>query len=578
MTTDSHRAFQPKRKRCGTAPSTTFHSVIPAVRSRGERFAGIGHYTGRSMAVLSRTVLLALCLVLSTASPANAVSKLEGYYEVESAVQRVGRHWQFGPPGGDGMPRQYFELKYLTWPYTDLESFFKLRVESNRDEYLTPEHEFKNPPWIGAEGHLKIRRNKWESFIFMRQNRFWIHDEPLLNLVDQDKIKNDNWGPQTSGIRADFWDVELGKLTGLGGTLIYFDDGGTFNWGERAVADGTDGFIVRLRKKSWGDRIELGSTFLRKDWTNTGVPKHYLGTSFNEVLAFDASFYPRNIIGTGFSWGPLNLENTSWITEYAVSRDPFQIETSEVRTNENRFAWASEVRNIRFWNFIFHGRYLDIGENFRDYMSWRWDDGREFNRRWYHLEGILLFPKKAITATVAYDFYKKRIVDEEGGNLRPTYNFYSELYIEFIKGFKGKIAYNRWHGFDAAGEVFDFFTYPNLFAELSVENRLAKVRIQARIRDFDTFREVSAYGFDMEFNATGKLKGYFRILNVNEETEARATVFAQLRYDIGYGAECFIEYGNPWQSDNLVNTDHFVNEGSGDRITHWTKMFLKLYF
>jgi hypothetical protein len=82
----------------------------------------------------------------------------------------------------------------------------------------------------------------------------------------------------------------------------------------------------------------------------------------------------------------------------------------------------------------------------------------------------------------------------------------------------------------------------------------------------------------MEFNATGKLKGYFRILNVNEETEARATVFAQLRYDIGYGAECFIEYGNPWQSDNLVNTDHFVNEGSGDRFTHWTKMFLKLYF
>ena len=524
---------------------------------------------------------LAACILLTLASPVHGVKKLEGYYEVENSVQRVGERWQFGPPGSEGMPRQYFELKYLTWPFTDIESFVKLRVDSNRDEYLTTGLEYKNPPWIGAEGHLKIRRSKWETYIFMRQNRFWIHDEPLLGLVDQNKLKNDNWGPQSSGVRADFWDIKIGKISGLGGTVIYSDDGSTFNWtGDPGgnIADGTDNFVFRLRKKSFSDRLELGSTFLRKDWTNTGISRHYLGTSFNEVLAFDLSFYPRNVIRTGMSFGPVNLENSSWITEYAVSRDPFQIETSEIRNNENRFAWASEVRNIRVWNFIFHSSYFDIGQNFRDYMSRRFDDGREFNRRQYHLEGILLFPRKAVTARVAYDHYKKRIIDEEGGGLMPTSNLYTELYIEFIKGFKGKVSYNRWHGFDGSGEIFDFFTYPNLYAELSVENRLAKVRIQARIRDFDTFREVSAYGFDMEFNATGKLKGYFRVLNVNEETEARATVFAQLRYDIGYGAEFFIEYGNPGSSDNLVNTDNFVNEGSGERITHWSKMFLKLYF
>ena len=520
-------------------------------------------------------------LAATAAVPVRAVNKLEGFYEAEASFQRVEQRWQFGPGSGEGQPRHYLELKYLTWPYTNLEGFFKLRAQSNRDEFLSPDIEYKNPPYLAAEGHLKLRGEHWETYIFARQNRFWIHDEPLLRLVEQDKLKNDNWGPQSSGIRADFWNIALWKLDGIGGTLIYADDGGTFNWTDdpaNEVADGTDNLILRLRKNSFGNRLELGTTFLRKDWTNTNVSKHFLGTSFNEIYAFDISFYPRNIFSGGTRLGPLNLENASFITEYAQSRDPFQVETSDIRSNKNRYAFAAEIRNVRLQNLIIHAWYNDFGENFRDYMSWRFDDGREFNRQQHHIEGIYLFPKKAITAVVSYDFYKKRIVDEEGGNLRPTYNLYSELYIEFINGFKGKIAYSRWHGFDAAGEVFDFFTYPNMVAELSVENRLAKVRVQGRVRDFNTFREVFAYGFDMEFNATGKLKGYFRILNVNEETEARATVFAQVRYDIGWGAEFFVEYGDPWKSEHLVHTDHFVNEGSGDRIDHRLKMFLKLYF
>ncbi len=426
---------------------------------------------------------------------------------------------------------------------------------------------------------MKFDGPKSESFVLSRQNRSWIYDEPLLYLVDQDKIKNDNWGPQSSGVRADFWQTDLWKIKGLGGTLVYFDDGGTFNWTSdpaNTVATGTDNLIMRLRKNSFADRLALGTTFLRKDWTNTGVARSYLSSSFNEIYAADVSFYPRNIVPTGLSFGPLSLENTSWIAEYAASRDPFQVETSDLRSNENRFAFSTEVRNVRMWNLIVHARYNDFGENFRDYLSRRFDDNREFNRRQYHIEGIILFPKKAITGTVAYDFYKKRIVDEEGGELRPTSNLYTELYIEFIKGFKGKVSYTRWHGFDGSAEIFDFYTYPNIFAELSVENRLAKVRIQGRIRDWRTFREIYAYGYDMEFNATGKLKGYFRILNVNEETEARATVYARVSYDVGYKAELFAEYGNGYDSDNLVNTDGFVTEGSGTRIANQVKVFLKL--
>ncbi|MBN1884420.1 MAG: hypothetical protein JW876_02705 [Candidatus Krumholzibacteriota bacterium] len=534
-------------------------------------------------AAASKTlILLAIAAILAgAAAPAVAVSKLEGYYEIQTSFQRVGKQWQFGPPSGDGIPRHYLELKHLSFPYDNLESFFKLRVESNRDEYLTEESEFKNPFFLSAEGHMKLRGERWETYIFHRQNRFWIHDEPLLQLVNQDKIKNDDWGPQASGVRADFWNIDLWRIGGLGGTFIYFDDGGTFNWTgapEDVVADGTDNFILRLRKNSFDERIETGAMFLRKDWTNTGYGREWVSSSYNEILSFDLAFYPREFAANGLALGPLNLENSSWIAEYAVSRDPFQIETSDIRSNENKFALGAEFRNVRLQNLTVHGWYRNVGENFRDYLSYRYDDGREYNRRQYHVEGNYKLPRKAVTATVSYDYYRKRIVDEEGGEFRPTHNFYSELYVEFINGFKGKVGYSRWHGFDGSGEVFDFFTYPNIFAELSVENRLAKVRMQARVRDVNTFREVTAYGFDMEFNATGKLKGYFRILNVNEETEARATVFAQLRYDIGWGAECFVEYGNPGSSEHLVNTDYFVNEGSGDRIDHRLQAFLKLYF
>jgi hypothetical protein len=525
---------------------------------------------------------IAVAVLLAAAPPAvSGINKLYGYYEVETDVMRADKHWQFGPPAGEGMPRHYLELKYLSYPFQNLESFFKLRVESNRDDTSTPEVDYKYPFFLAAEGHMKFNGPKWESFVFYRQNRSWIYDEPLLYLVDQDKIKNDNWGPQSSGVRADFWQTDLWKIKGLGGTLVYFDDGSTFNWTSdpnQAVADGTDNLIMRLRKNSLQDRFVIGSTFLRKDWTNTGVSRHYLGTSYNEVFAVDASFYPRNLVPEGLSIGLLNLENTSWIAEYAVSDDPFQIETSNVRSNENKYAFSTEVRNIRLSNLIVHARYNDFGENFRDYLSRRFDDNREFNRRQYHIEGILLFPKKAVTGTVAYDFYKKRIVDEEGGELRPTSNLYTELYIEFVKGFKGKVSYNRWRGFDGSAEVFDFYTYPNIFTELSVENQLAKVRIQARIRDWRTFRQIVAYGYDMEFNATGKLKGYVRILNANEKTEARSTVYARVSYDIGYKAEFFVEYGNGYDSDNLVNTDSFVSEGSGVRIAHQAKMFLKLNF
>ena len=112
---------------------------------------------------------------------------------------------------------------------------------------------------------------------------------------------------------------------------------------------------------------------------------------------------------------------------------------------------------------------------------------------------------------------------------------------------------------------------------ISVLGNLIPDKIKAMV-DAGTFREVTAIGFDMNVNITERLKGYLRMLNVNEETEARHTLFAQLKYDIGWGAEFYFEYGDAGQSDNLVYTDWFVKEDTGDNLADRFKVLVKAWF
>ncbi len=527
--------------------------------------------------------LLALLAAAGVAAPAaRAVTKLEGYYEIETSLERQDRVWHFGPPGSNGQPKHYAELKFLSYPGTDLEMYVKLRAESNRDDDRSATVDFYSPPWLNAEGHLKLRRSHWEAYLFSRENRFWINDEPLLNLVHEDKVKNDSWGPQAQGVRFDFWDVSLPLLRRLGGTAIYSDDGGTYNWGDGAgdIANGVDSWILRLRNRAWGGRLEMGTMFLRKDWTDTSSPENRgrLGLMYNTVYSADLAFFPRELAASGLHLGPLNLEQSRWTVEWATSDTPYR-ERVFGESKENDSVLAAEVRDLTAGDVTLHAWHYDFGENFRDFLSKRFDnDEKHYNRVQNHAEVIYLIPRKAITAKASYDHYRKRIADEIGGGLRPTTEWYGEAYVEFIKGFKGRIAYKNWRGFDASSEVNDFTSYPNWFGEVSVENFLAKIRLQARLRDAGTFRELTAYGFDMNVNITERLKGYLRMLNVNEQTEGRQSLFAQLKYDVGAGAELFFEYGDPGQSDNIVNTDWYVNEGNGDQMRDRVKLLLKTWF
>jgi len=533
------------------------------------------HHASRTMRLAAAAGLAAL-LCAAVAGPAAAATKMEGYYSVYTSAELSDRNWHFG------MPAHYAELKFINTHSQNVESFVRLRVNANNDDDRTTFAEYYTPPWIAAEGHVKFRTDHTETILFNRQNHFWINDEPLFRLIEDWKVKNDNWGPQSQGVRFEFWDAKpLGFLGNWGGTLIYSDNGGTYDWGEAypEVADGDDSVIVRLRNRNWGDRLVGGLTFLRKDWTDTSSEENRDRYKWmhNMVYAADLAFFPHDLVETGLHLGPIDFEQSRWTVEAAFSETPWREHVLNEPT-DNSYLFGAEVRDIHIDKLILHAWHFDFGENFRDYLSGRFDDSREFNRVQNHVEGIFFVPRKAITAKLSYDHYRKRVADEPGGGLRPSESIYAEMYVEFIKGFKGRVAYNRWHGFDASSEINDFFTYPGWFGEVSVENFLAKIRLQGRVRDVGTFRQVTAFGFDMNVNITDRLKAYIRMLNVNEETEARHTMFAQLKYDLGFGAEFYFEYGDAGQSDNIVYTDWFVQESNGDNLRDRLALSFRSWF
>ena len=548
----------------------------------------------RRRAVAGTLVLLGLAGLAGPWSPlapapAAAATRLEGYYEAEIAAQKDDTRWHFGSPGDNGMPSHFAELKFWSNPSDRYEIFSRLWVKANRDDDRTTTMDYYSPRWIDGEGHLLLKQKKSELRLFYRQNHFWINDEPLLHLVDDWKLKNDDWGPKAQGVRYEFWEGGPLGVPGLGGSVIISDNGGTYSddHGTRNdasddvdVPNGENGLLMRLRHKAWNGRLESGIMFQRKDWTNTSLEnwRDYLGLMHNDVVSADFAFTPRNLARTGLQFGPLNLEQSRWTVEAAWSRRPYEEQLSAAPRSD-AYALALEARDMHLTTpLTVHFWYRDIGQNFRDYMAGSYDEGGGgYNRRQKHAEGIWLVPRKAVTAKVVWDDYEKIIADEPGGGLRPTEELYSELYLEFIKGFKARLAYKRWHGYDASSEVSDFMTYPDWFGEVSVENFLAKVRLQGRLHNAGTFRQTTAMGFDMQVNITDKLKGYLRALNVNEEIEARNTMYAEVKYDLGWGSELWFSYGDASQSDNLTYT-WFVEEEKSDNLRDRFSLRLKAWF
>ena len=503
---------------------------------------------------MKRTALFLLVLA-AWLGVCRGATTLEGYSEFFGELNGESRQWRFGNPQFLG------ELRVKSTPWLNTEAFLKMQGLSNKWDNERWENFF-----FMKEAHLKYRGQRVETYLFSGQDRFWLN-EPLLNIVSNDIIKDDNYGPKAQGVRVDFWDTY-----GITGTAFYSDKATPYwAWSDTTLPTGapyalpprlpppearagekyvsTDDYRGgRIKRSFLADRMLLGSTYARKDYGS--------GTrEYDEVYAFDCELALGNLVNQLTPFGRVTLvaeggENISgWLGD------------------ESSYGWKVEVRDVKFGPLSLIGSLSDYDENFYTLGLARGDIWDDNDYHGHYLQADFRVPKKEINLKGWRYRYEPHTFTS---NRQPYEETGGEIYVRFVRGFTGIIEYKRHINKDG--------TWPGLFMEVSGENKLVRIRAQYRIRDIDTDYEVTAYGFDANANLTDNWKFYARLLTVDEKTESRETVFAQIQYTGWSSSEFFLEFGDSGASWDLARSDDFVSHGSSAVTVRVFKAFMRLYY
>lgn len=482
--------------------------------------------------------ILILVIFIFLSNHLNA-DNLSGYYEMESAFKHdygSSKYWEF-----DNI-RHYFELKYFANPVTNYDLFLKLGLDS------TPFHQNNDNPaednwedfFKSTEAHLKYHQEKWEAILFMRQNRFWF-STPLIGVFNADEIKNyDN----AVGIRTDFWDIK--------------------NFTGHIIRSDYKNALYGRVEYNLLSKILIGTTLLKSNDTQDNTKDNfvYTGDVQAEVGKLLSGIEPLNSSYLAF--------------ETAASK------TDGIKNKDN-YLYAAEWRDIYFYGVNITLAYHNYKRNFRSFLSKsdEFSQPAKVNEDRLFTRFIYSFPTKAITYTALLEYknYPVRRAEEVSALNKKHYAYllYNELYIEFINGFNFKSFFEYKKEWDT--RYSNYKEYPTFFAEISVENRIARIKGQVKIRDISTIYQIEAYGVEMGFNITDELKFYTRVINVNQPLGSRQTIFSQLKYDAWTNTDIFLEFGNGDDSnDDLVNDEDFVQYSKTHGISKEIKLFIKLYF
>jgi len=531
------------------------------VRNRGERDR------------LFLIPLLAALVVAAFAGTSGAVTTLEGYSDLMTEFRSSGGG---DPSWGLSNPRMYAELRLKTSPWRDIDSFLKVSAESNSWVDFQNEDvdtEVKETKFHFREAHVRFRANRFETHLFSGQDRFWLN-EPLLQIVDSGQVKHDDYGPRAQGIRLDFWEVH-----GFQGAAFISErsDYVSVGWdglssveqsqypgatGDDTISSSTDDYRgYRVTKNVLGDRIFLGSTYARKDFSGTS----YSGDSsqFDETWAVDAELALGDLLPPLTQFG-----RVTWVSEFGYTTSGHLWDDDDAEVN----GFKTELRDIRVGPTRFLGSWENYGKDFYNQGLASGDRQNLNGYTRYFVEGHYRVPRKAVNLKgwISHAEPDDPMATSHAQTVGEQDEWGAEAYIEFLNGFSGKTEYKVYE--DNNG------TWPNLFFELIGENRLVKLRTQFRIKDIDTNYELRAYGFEANVNLSDLWKFYARVMNVDEETESRQTAFAQIRYLGWNSAEFFVEFGNPDHSNDLVNDGDFATHGSSNITEQVFKAFVRIYY
>jgi len=504
-----------------------------------------------------------------------------GLYQAELSVYRDS-DFKWNMP----LPKNYLQTKFWSNPVTGIDFYGQFGART--DDPSNKKYNFELERAWGKFWHPKM-----EFIALAKEERHWINS-PLLNLVDTGRVVD-------NGLAARY---DLKDLYGFNLTAIASRDKPVRHttgasgqdeseWYGKCFDRDTNVYISRLQKNLYKNldtvsSIDIGGNYITRkrflerytiekstDGRINGFTSSGKIKTNNEVVSLDTR---------------LTLYGISLTSEFASS---YSSGTASVENNSGN-ALSTEVRDLRIGPFWLVGRYFVYGKNFRSEVSSKfgmrvgneYESRKEFIREGYSGEISYLFPKKFVNVIFKRTDYKVRFDyvydNQEIGNdycvvfssdyFRTIYNSI-EFYAEFVKGFKGKIGYeiteNRYGRF------------PGEFFELSGENEFAYGRVQARIKDKNSgtdYGERYIMGGELRLNLTDRIQLYWRTVDVQSVLLEKnwSSAFYQMRYNIGWDLETYLEYGDGWITDNLAwDTDITDAERN---MTHMVKLVLKLNF
>ena len=450
----------------------------------------------------------------------------------------------------EGQFGKTYESDSFEWNMWDPNFYLETRLYGNpiknSDFYIKfyPDKDYEQSERslsVLSEGHIGFRqdknRNGFSTILFTREsNHYWL-DGSILGIVNTGSVNNDGNG---QGVRFDLWHAHNGSMTYV---FSDFSQGG-----------GDDIHLFRYRQSFLNNKVNTGMFLLRKHYP-TGNLEDY-----NQVIACDLRIYSgRYSLTTEFAFS--DVPGDSLITELNNSYQAEDFLKSNV-------ALKTEIKGLRvgsskFGHWFFTPGFFSYGDTYRNYMG-----DNQSNSYGYWLNSYYLIPERAVTLILNYSQSQKMVAETitvfsdslySKDIFDPTTSIYAGMYIEFVNGFKGKIAFNKkdeeWQG--------QLYKHYDLFSELSVENNLAKLLAQFKIKDLGETWEKYITGIELSINLTDRWRFFTRGMITNDRVGSRYSLFTELQYRTSGNTELYLQYGpSNWGQYGLVNDDGFASTGT----------------
>lgn len=524
------------------------------------------------MTRILRSLLLTALLLLPDA-PGFALTKLEGEYQIQIDARKQDRNfpWDYDYNIDDSFGLVQFRI--FSQPRPDTEAYLKIEEDFHRGN--NPGY---RPAFQFRESHLRYRLDRngrgFDTYLFHRENRYWVENH-LIEVVRGDNVKNDD---NAQGIRTDMF----GYL-GTDVTYIYSDFSGQSNNQTTSdpanPVDTDDAHIFRARRSFLGNAIRTGVTYNRRVEGELRLNE----SGHTEVFAGDFAY---------------NRGATDVRIEYATSRSHAIDRADSIAVPDGVWTRGTGFRSPTLGDFFRPHRWFPDDATFKaelrsisvgtpglgyyNVAPYYWSAGPDYSNplgdglndeHGYWLNSWYLLPERAITLSANYGSWKNEVFQQ-----KDITELYLEIYTEYVNGFTSKIFHRRKRTKDYAAiggpEVTRNY---DLFAEVQVESRLAWMRIQAKIKDFDTENRKDLASLETSVNLTNTVKMYNRFTFGNDPARLRESFFAELQYRPRPGMEMFLSYGPWWIGDSDNPVDDGDLEG-GTQNKDILKFTMKGYF